>query len=349
MKILSVVGARPQFIKLAPVHLAAQKFGIEHIVVHTGQHYDPSMSQLIFSDLGLPNPKYNLEIGSGSHAFQTGNMMIGLEPIISAENPDWVLVYGDTNSTIAAALSAVKIHTKVAHLEAGLRSSNRAMPEEHNRIATDHLSDILFAPTEQAMIQLEKENLGEKSYLVGDVMVDACLTVKENAIHVSSKDKVSNYVICTIHRAENTNSKNRITEILQKLANINFEVRLVAHPRLMAKCDEFGIDLHNFGVHVLPPLSYSQMVKAVLGAVGVITDSGGLQKEAFLLETPCVTVRTETEWPETVSSGWNILDPEISSDVEAFFVHKRSAPDIAVYGDGLAAEKMISVLLENAI
>lgn len=353
MKILSVVGARPQFVKLFPVHLAAVKHGVTHRIVHTGQHYDPKMSENIFVDLGIPEPDVNLEVGSGSHAEQTGQMIMGLEPVIEAEKPDWVLVYGDTNSTIAAALAATKIHVPVAHLEAGLRSGNRMMPEELNRIATDHLSDVLLAPTRQAMEQLGREGLAEKSFLVGDVMVDACFLTRDRVLAhppviPSAFAAETSFALATIHRAENTNSKDRIEKILTWLGQQDIEVRLLAHPRLVSKCHEFGLSIADFGVQPFEPLTYSEMIFALASAAGVITDSGGLQKEAFLMRVPSVTVRTETEWPETFVGGWNVLDNALSLDVVKHFQRDRGETNFEAFGDGDAAERVIRILTEKA-
>lgn len=349
MKILSVVGARPQFVKLFPVHLAAMKQGVTHRIVHTGQHYDPNMSEHIFADLGIPEPDVNLEVGSGSHAQQTGKMLMGIESVLEAEKPDWVLVYGDTNSTVAAALAAVKIHVPVAHLEAGLRSGNKMMPEEHNRIATDHLSDILLAPTHQAMQQLEREGLGEKSFLVGDVMVDACFLTRDRVVAhppamPSAFEAETDFVLATIHRAENTSSRERIEQILAWLGQQDIEVRLLAHPRLVGKCEEFGLVLTDFGVRPFEPLNYSEMIFALTSAKGVITDSGGLQKEAFLMRVPCITVRTETEWPETLAGGWNVLDNGLSLKAAQHFAAARAEVNFDVFGDGHSAERVIEIL-----
>lgn len=353
MKILSVVGARPQFVKLFPIHRAAVRHGVTHRIVHTGQHYDPKMSENIFADLGIPEPDLNLEVGSGSHAEQTGQMLIGLEPVIESEKPDWVLVYGDTNSTIAAALAATKIHVPVAHLEAGLRSGNKLMPEEHNRIATDHLSDILLAPTQQAMQQLDREGLGEKSFLVGDVMVDACFLTRDRVlVHPPTMppafETETDFALATIHRAENTNTRERIEQILTWLGQQEIEVRLLAHPRLVRKCNEFGLTISDFGVHPFEPLSYSEMIFALASAMGVITDSGGLQKEAFLMRVPCVTVRTETEWPETLVGGWNVLDNDLSMNATNHFRSAHTEANVEVFGDGHSAERVIELLIQEA-
>lgn len=353
MKIVSVVGARPQFVKLAPVDAAIQKAGYEHVIVHTGQHYDTALSDQLFIDLNIPNAKINLGVGSGSHASQTAAMMVGLEEVFLQEKPDWVLAYGDTNSTLAAALSAVKIHQPLAHLEAGLRSGNRAMPEEHNRVVTDHTSDLLLAPTQTAIEHLKREGLSEKSVLVGDVMTDVCWTVRDTVIQnkPDMPDTFNlnlDYILSTIHRAENTNSPKRLMEIISHLSNSSIPVMLVAHPRLIAKAREFNISLDEGAIKVIPSMSYSQMVTAIISSVGVMTDSGGLQKEAFLLNTPCITLRTETEWTETLSDSWNVLDPDLIVDPKYFFGQTRSEINHFPFGQGDAAERTV-IELESRI
>lgn len=349
MKIVSVVGARPQFVKLAPVDVAIQKAGHEHIIVHTGQHYDSALSDQLFIDLNIPNAKINLGVGSGSHANQTAAMMVGLEEIFLKEKPDWVLAYGDTNSTLAAALSAVKIHQPLAHLEAGLRSGNRSMPEEHNRVVTDHTSDLLLAPTHTAMEHLRSEGLSEKSVLVGDVMTDVCWTVRDSVFRNKPEMPVQfglhpNYILSTIHRAENTDSPERLMGLISHLSKSAIPVMLVAHPRLIAKAKEFNISLSVGAIEVIPSMSYSQMVAGIISSTGIMTDSGGLQKEAFLLKTPCITLRTETEWTETLSGSWNVLDPGLIVDPTEFFSISRTEIDTFPFGKGNAAERTVDEL-----
>ncbi len=352
MLVTSVVGARPQFVKLAPVAAALAAAGIDHRIVHTGQHYDERMSDAFFADLTIPAPDHNLEVGSAQHGAQTGEMMIRLEPVLAGERPDWVLTYGDTNSTIAAALVAVKLHLPVAHLEAGLRSRNRRMPEEHNRVLTDHASDLLLAPTELAMANLAGEGLLERSVLVGDVMADVCLRVA-GAVGPpalpDSLDPESPYVLATIHRAENTDDPRRLAAIIAALRDQPVPVVLTAHPRLAAKCAEAGIPLSGGSLTTVAPYGYPDMVAAVRGATTVVTDSGGLQKEAYLLGTPCTTVRTETEWPETIAAGWNRLDPELTATATWALPPQPlpTAPRDA-YGDGHAAERVAAALAAQA-
>lgn len=348
MRVMSVVGARPQFVKLAPVAEALAAAGVEHDIVHTGQHYDPGMSDVFFADLRIPAPDVHLAVGSASHGKQTGAMLEGLEQVMLDRRPDWVLVYGDTNSTLAAALAAVKIHVPVAHLEAGLRSFNRRMPEEHNRVLTDHAADLLLAPTEIAMGHLADEGLADRSVLVGDVMTDVCLRVRDAALADGITPPAGlphgGYLAATIHRAENTDDPERLRAIVEGLAGVSMPVLLMAHPRLRARCDEHGIPLDQGSLRVVDPLPYPEMVAAVVGAHGVVTDSGGLQKEAYLLERPCTTLRTETEWVETLEHGWNVLLPGLE-DLDD--VVRRPAPVDGrgtPYGDGEAAREVARVL-----
>lgn len=351
MKILSVVGARPQFVKLAPI-AAAMTGRAEHVIVHTGQHYDELMSDAFFRDLGIPAPDVNLAIGSGSHGAQTGAMLSALEPVFEEHRPDWVLVYGDTNSTLAAAVAAVKLHLPLAHLEAGLRSFNRRMPEEHNRVLTDHAADLLLAPTEVAMDHLADEGLASRSVLVGDVMTDVLYQVRDRVracdAAVLSGHERGSYYIATIHRPDNTDDPERLRSILTALAGLDRPVVLLAHPRLRNLAERHRIPLVQGALLAADPLAYPQLVGAVMGSAGVITDSGGLQKEAFLLRVPATTIRPETEWVETVDLGWNVLVNEVAHIRNAV---TRPAPvptDATPYGDGRAAEAAVAALLEAA-
>ena len=354
MKVLSVVGARPQFVKLGPIHAAlAGDPGVEHVIVHTGQHYDAAMSDVFFDDLRIPAPDIHLGVGSGSHGVQTGAMLSRLDGVLEAQRPDWVLVYGDTNSTIAAALAAVKLHLPVAHLEAGLRSFNRRMPEEHNRVLTDHAADLLLAPTEVAVEHLRREGLEARTRLVGDVMTDVCWQVRDAlagrpALPLPGLSPGLPYVVATIHRAENTDDPQRLAAIVAGLAALDVAVVLLAHPRLRARAAEQGVDLGQGSLLVCDPLPYPAMVDAVMRSQGVVTDSGGLQKEAFLLGIPCTTLRTETEWVETLADGWNVLDPDLTRVAAAAV---RAAPDSArsqPYGDGHAAQHVLRALRVGA-
>lgn len=360
MKILSVVGARPQFVKLAPVAHAAAAAGVDHAIVHTGQHYDPMLSDVFFRDLGIPAPDRHLGVGSGGHGSQTGQILAGMDDAIEALAPDVVLVYGDTNSTLAGALSAVKLHVPVAHLEAGLRSFNRAMPEEINRVLTDHAADLCLAPTEVAVGHLAAEGLAASTVLVGDVMTDVLLEVRERALaDTSAVDAVlasaglvrGEFLVATLHRAENTDDPARLRAIAAELMALPVPVLLLAHPRLVARSAEAGVEWSG-AVRLHAPLAYPELVGAVLASRGVVTDSGGLQKEAFLLGVPCTTVRTETEWVETVELGWNILvDPRDPSGARGGTAlgaaASRPTPeptDATPYGDGHAAPRTIEAL-----
>lgn len=362
VKILSVVGARPQFVKLAPIAHAAAAAGVEHVIVHTGQHYDPMLSDVFFEDLGIPAPDVHLGVGSGGHGAQTGAILAGMDDVLLEHRPDWVLVYGDTNSTIAGALSAVKLHVPVAHLEAGLRSFNRAMPEEHNRVMTDHAADLCLAPTEVAMKHLADEGLAARSVLVGDVMTDVLYATRDKALADGGTDggpallagaglTAGQYYVATVHRAENTDDVARLGGILDALRSLDRPVLLLAHPRLVAKAADAGLALEGGSLRTHAPLAYPDLVAAVSASAGVVTDSGGLQKEAFLLRVPCTTLRTETEWVETVELGWNVLvtDPTGeagSAAVRDAVVRPRPADtDATPYGDGHAAGRVIAALL----
>ncbi len=350
---MSVVGARPQFVKLAPIAEAITAAGHEHIIVHTGQHYDPMLSDVFFRDLGIPEPDAHLGVGSGSHGVQTGAILAQMDEVLARFVPDCVLVYGDTNSTLAAAVSAVKLHFPVAHLEAGLRSFNRAMPEEHNRVLTDHSADLCLAPTAVAMDHLSAEGLAERSVLVGDVMTDVLYQVRESVLAGGTMNPLgtdfapNSYYVATIHRAENTNDPERLREIVAALGAADKPVVLLAHPRVRAKAEEHEIPLNSGNLITRDPLSYPELVAAVLNSAGVVTDSGGLQKEAFLLRVPCTTVRHETEWVETIDLGWNVL---ANSAEEITASLTRAAPQptsVAPYGDGHAAARAVQVIADR--
>lgn len=354
MKIVSVVGARPQFVKLAPIHKAALAAGVDHVIVHTGQHYDPMLSDVFFEDLGIGAPDVHLGVGSGSHGVQTGAMLGALDAVFDEHRPDWVLVYGDTNSTVAAALSAVKMHIPVAHLEAGLRSFNRRMPEEHNRVMTDHAADLLLAPTEVAVQHLGDEGLTARTVLVGDVMTDVLFEVRDQVGARPSPLleelglEQGGYYVATIHRAENTDDPARLAEVASALGGLDKPVILLAHPRVVAKAAAHGIELTQGSLIAHAPLAYPELIAAALSSAGVVTDSGGLQKEAFLLRIPCTTVRTETEWVETVQLGWNVL-ANTAQEIAAGVTRPRpAATDEAPYGDGHAAIRVVEELLRAA-
>ncbi len=353
MRVLSVVGARPQFVKLAPIADAAAAAGHEHVIVHTGQHYDPMLSDVFFRDLGIAPPDAHLGVGSGSHGVQTGAILAQMDEVLERFSPDCVLVYGDTNSTLAATVSAVKLHFPVAHLEAGLRSFNRAMPEEHNRVLTDHAADLCLAPTEVAMRHLASEGLAARSALVGDVMTDVLYAVRDRVLAESGANPIAeahtpgDYYVATIHRAENTDDPRRLAEIAAALGAADRPVVLLAHPRVRAKAAEHGIELETGSLEVRDPLAYPELIAAALQSAGVVTDSGGLQKEAFLLRVPCTTVRRETEWVETVELGWNVLANTRSEIAEALLRPMPEPTDAAPYGDGRAAERAIATIVER--
>ncbi len=355
MKIMSVVGARPQFVKLAPIAEAITAAGHEHIIIHTGQHYDPMLSDVFFRDLGIPEPDAHLGVGSGSHGVQTGAMLAQMDDVLERFQPECVLVYGDTNSTLAAAVSAVKLHYPVAHLEAGLRSFNRAMPEEHNRVLTDHAADLCLAPTEVAMRHLATEGLSQRSVLVGDVMTDVLFQVRDTVLEggtvnpLADLDAPEGYYVATIHRAENTNDPERLREVVRALGAADKPVVLLAHPRVRAKAKEHGISLESGALTTRDPLAYPQLIAATLESAGVVTDSGGLQKEAFLLHVPCTTVRQETEWVETIDLGWNVL-ANTAEEITAALT--RPAPvqtNAAPYGDGKAAARAVTAIVERIV
>ena len=359
MKVLSVVGARPQLVKLAPIAQAFSGTEHEHVIVHTGQHYDVNLSDVFFTGLGIPDPDAHLGVGSGSHGVQTGAVLSAMDPVLELERPDWVLVYGDTNSTLAGAVAAVKMHIPVAHLEAGLRSFNRRMPEEHNRVLTDHAADLLLAPTEEAVRHLTAEGLAGRTELVGDVMVDVCLRVRDDVLagrHPAPAlpegiDPAEPYLVATLHRAENTDDPRRLAGFINAMAALPVPVALLAHPRLVARAEAQGLKLAQGAVHVAHPLPYASMVAAVLGSAGVVTDSGGLQKEAYLLGRPCTTLRGETEWVETLADGWNHLVPDPAELGDEWVkLATRPAPEAArgtPYGDGRAAHRVVEVLARH--
>ena len=344
MKIITVVGARPQFIKAAAVSKVIRTQHQE-ILVHTGQHYDENMSKIFFEELNIPKPDYNLGVGSGNHGKQTGEMLIQLEEIFLKEKPDMVMVYGDTNSTLAAALCASKLLIPVAHIEAGLRSFNMRMPEEQNRILTDHLSKYIFAPTETAVLNLKNEGL-KNIVNVGDVMYDAILHFKTLAEEKSTIVRELGlegkpFILTTIHRAENTNDIERLKNIIEALNGCGVTVVLPLHPRTTKYMEQYGLSF-NTNIKVIEPVGYLDMISLEMKAEKIVTDSGGVQKEAFFMGKPCITMRDETEWVETVENGWNLI---VGTDKEKIlraiesFVPTMEQKDI--FGDGRAAYKIL--------
>ena len=351
MDVISVVGARPQFVKLAPMERAFLNVGAAHRTIHTGQHYDHAMSEGFFETLGIEPPTWNLGVGSGNHGAQTGAMLDEIEKVLIDADPDCVVVYGDTNSTLAAAIAAVKLHLPVAHLEAGLRSFNRRMPEEHNRVLTDHAADLLLAPTEVAASHLAEEGLADRTVVVGDVMVDVLLEAAERSvgIDIGWPDGITDapYVLATIHRAENTDDPHRLASIIDALAGLDLPVVLPVHPRVRALAADRGLELASGSLVPVEPLDYDRMIAAVRGATAVATDSGGLQKEAFVLGTPTTTIRTETEWVETLVDGWNVLSPAVE-DISANITRPTPTADRGTpYGSGLAAVTAAAAVMER--
>ncbi|HUP85924.1 MAG TPA: UDP-N-acetylglucosamine 2-epimerase (non-hydrolyzing) [Acidimicrobiales bacterium] len=361
LKVLTVIGARPQFVKSAIVSAAfAVRSDVKETVVDTGQHYDPNMSSVFFNDMAAGPPKYSLNVGSGSHAQQTAKMLAALEPVFEDEAPDVLLVYGDTNSTLAGALCAAKLHVPIAHVEAGLRSFNRRMPEEVNRVMVDHLSDMLFAPTTVAVHNLEHEGLSpEKVHLVGDVMYDASLRFRDEAARRSDVlEKLElapgGYILATVHRAENTGTDARLREIFAALERTTetLPVVLPLHPRTRAVVEQWEVNaLDHTAIHVLEPVGYLDMVQLEANSAAVVTDSGGVQKEAYFYGVPCVTLREETEWTELVDSGWNRLvtpdDADAIVSVIAAAVGTVGTPS-ELYGDGHASEAIVNLLVRKA-
>lgn len=345
MKIITIIGARPQFIKASVVSRAFAVNGDHETILHTGQHFDANMSDVFFDELEIPRPHYHLGIGGGSHGENTGRMIEAIERVLMDERPDWVLVYGDTDSTLAGALAAVKLHIPIAHVEAGLRSFNRRMPEEINRVLTDHAATLLFAPTHAAMRHLAEEGIaGESVCQVGDVMYDAALYFGAKAdvqskildrLGLSSKD----YVLATVHRAENTDDERRLSAIFNGFSIFQGTVVLPLHPRTRARIHSQDIKVPA-NVRIIDPVGYLDMVMLEKHAGLIATDSGGVQKEAFFYRVPCVTLRDETEWVELVEAGWNRLAPPTNAADIAEAMHtalESSGKEIQPYGTGDAA------------
>lgn len=351
MRVLTVVGARPQFIKAGPVSEALRDASIEEVLVHTGQHFDERMSAVFFEELGLPEPTVNLHVHGGNHGEQTGRMMIALEPVILEHRPDVVLVYGDTNSTLAGALVATKLHIPVAHVEAGLRSHDRTMPEEINRVVTDHVSTLLLAPTELAVANLATEGIsGAAVVLTGDVMYDAAL--RAAALNgLPNAATTDPYILVTIHRPASTDSPAALGSIVDAVAKLHsngLDVTWPVHPRTIGKFDEYGLRDRLTGVRLCEPVGFLEMTRLTAGAALVLTDSGGLQKEAYFHGRPCVTLRTTTEWTELVDLGWNRLVPPTDSAAivaAAGAAIGTTGAEASPYGDGHAAERIAEAVL----
>jgi UDP-GlcNAc3NAcA epimerase len=353
-KIVTVVGARPQFIKASSVTNALQG-KVEEIVIHTGQHYDEAMSSIFFSELGMPTPRYNLGIGSGHHGQQTGRMLEAIEAVLLKECPALVMVYGDTNSTLAGALAAVTLELPVAHVEAGLRSFDMRMPEELNRVITDRISRILFCPSKASVANLNAEGIVDGIHDVGDVMADALASARTRAAEESDvlerfQLEEQGYLLATVHRAANTNDGARLCAILNALSSVSSPVIFPLHPRARHRIDELGLGAEIGGnLRIVDPLGYLDTIRLASSARVVATDSGGLQKEAYWLGVPCVTLREETEWIETVENGWNTL---VGADRDAIAAAILSATRPALrpilYGDGKAAERIAGIIEHQA-
>ena len=346
MKIVSIIGARPQFIKAAVLTKIIEKeIGVNEVLVHTGQHYDENMSKIFFDELEIPRPHYNLEVGSGSHAYQTGMMLQKIEKVLLSEKPDWIIVYGDTNSTIAGALAASKLHIKIAHVEAGLRSFNKLMPEEINRITTDRISDLLFAPSLNALHLLKNEGLERNAVFTGDVMFDSILFYQKLA---GKKHKLSdvtdeeNFYLATVHRQENTDDKTRLQSIFDAFSELDLPVVLPLHPRTLSKLSEITF---NDNVKIIEPVSYLEMILLLKNSKKVLTDSGGLQKEAYFLKKPCITLRNETEWIETIEGNWNFITGTNKELILEKVKVNQFAQQKNYYGDGKAGEKILNTIL----
>jgi len=353
MKIVTIVGARPQFIKSGPVSRELRKIATE-VLIHTGQHYDDNMSEVFFRDLEIPRPNYNLGVGSGTHGSQTGEMLKLVENVLLKEWPDYVLVYGDTNSTLAGALAAAKLHIPVAHVEAGLRSFNRQMPEEINRVIADHLSSLLFCPTETAVKNLAQEGIADGVELVGDVMYEALLNNLQIAESRSTILKQLNlqpkgYFIATVHRAENTDDGRRLQSILVALQELSaiHPVIWPVHPRTRKALESHHPSLQiNRSLHLIDPVSYLDMLVLEKRSQVILTDSGGVQKEAYWFGVPCVTLRDETEWPETLESGWNVLAGSDSKRITKSVIEAKPGDlSVGAHGNGEVANKIVALIL----
>lgn len=349
MKIATIVGARPQFIKAAALTDKLKGFA-EEIVIHTGQHYDYELSKVFFETLRLPEPNYNLGVGSGSHAVQTAKMLRGIESVLLKERPELVIVYGDTNSTLSGSLAAAKIGIKIAHVEAGLRCHNRELPEEVNRVLTDHLSQLLFCPTQTAVDNLRKEGISEGVHLVGDVMKDMLerflSAARGRRVLPSLRLEDDEFHLMTLHRPQNTEDEDNLCAIIDAVSDLDLDVVFPAHPRTTKAIERFGLEKHvGDNVRITDPLSYPDFLALLEKCRKVLTDSGGVQKEAYLLEKPCITLREETEWPETVEDGWNILvGADRQKIVRAIVSDVSPRERRESFGDGKAGDRVARVV-----
>lgn len=346
MKIASIIGARPQFIKAAPVSREIRREHTE-ILIHTGQHYDHNMSRIFFDELDIPEPDYNLSIGSGLHGEQTGKMLAETEKVLLNEKPEVVLVYGDTNSTLSGALAAAKLHIPVAHIESGLRSYNKEMPEEINRVLTDHISDFLFCPTQTAVNNLAKEGITKGVYLTGDVMLDAVLhniqiAEAKSTILATLNLEPKTYYLATVHRPSNTDNLDNLKNILEAFEELDLPVVFPLHPRTRNTILSLSPSPKTLNIKFIEPVGYLDMLKLENNAQKILTDSGGIQKEAYFLGVPCVTLREETEWVETLEYGWNML---VGSDRAKIVKYATNFSPLSerkfVFGDGTSSKKII--------
>lgn len=349
MKILNVVGARPQFVKAAAVCRALRaRAGVEDVLVHTGQHYDADMSDVFFEQLSIPAPDLSLGVGSGTHAAQTAALLVSLEETITSQAPAIVLIYGDTNTTLAGALAAAKLNVPVGHVEAGLRSFDRRMPEEVNRVIADHVSLLQFCPTETAVSNLRAEGIENGVHMVGDVMDDVlrwALPHKRDAILTECGVESGSYYLMTVHRAANTDDPTRLESIMRAASKLPVPVVFPAHPRTAKAIAAAGI-VRDGNLRMIPPVGYLESLALQAGARAVLTDSGGVQKEAYMLGVPCVTLRAETEWPETVTAGWNVLADVDGEAIAAATVRPIPRDRPALFGDGRAAERIAQICEE---
>ena len=349
MKLVTIIGARPQFVKASVISKALRDAGHTEILVNTGQHYDDNMARIFFEEMGIPKPDYDLGVGSGTHASQTASTLVGIEKILFIEKPDFIIVFGDTNATVAGALAAAKCHIKIVHIEAGLRSYNRKMPEEINRVVTDVLSDLLFVPTQVAVDNLNREGITSGIYIVGDVMVDALITytkIAEKKSHVLKELSLEKekFLLMTIHRPSNADSDERLLSILKEVSRIDLPVIFPVHPRSRTRVEKL-ISQTDGNIRIIDPVGYLDMMMLEKYASIVITDSGGVQKEAYLHKTPCLTVRGETEWVETVRDGWNYI---VGDQLEQISILSNNFPKPKEwhphYGDGTSSARIVEIL-----
>jgi UDP-GlcNAc3NAcA epimerase len=361
MKIVTIVGARPQFIKASAfsraiaIHNSTSDRRLEEVIIHTGQHFDQKMSNVFFEELGIPKPDFNLGISGLSHGAMTGSMLIDIEKVLNKQRPDMVLIYGDTNSTLAGALAACKLHIPIAHVEAGLRSFNIKMPEEINRILSDRVSTLLFCPTQAAVQNLTSEGIVDGVSFTGDIMFDVVSYFRDRAESISLNQwgiKEKQYNLVTIHRAENTDSIDRLGSILEALNEISRdkEVVLPIHPRTKNMIAKHGLTKLLRKLTVLDPVSYLEMIKLQVNANKILTDSGGIQKEAFFHKVPCITLRDETEWVETVSLGWNqLVGTDKGNIIDAYYKDVQYSDLNNPYGEGYAAAIMINTIKDKLL